>query len=460
MRRLATVFIASILGVSALFALTPRQAYAAIDQTPDCDTVAIIRCGVFDEARIREKASQADIPRVFAAFGIQMNELENGFVNGVVWRDGRVTVGTDQVVARNAQTAGRWDNPKAGMTKIPNTDRAYKMSTSHFVDDGQVAFMKMVDGKFRFAVIKTCGNPVTATPVEQPKPNLVVTKDVTKLDGNNWTQTVTVRPGDHVRYRVIVKNTSKVTVKNVRFNEQLPAGITQVMGQGKTTLNDRFITNDLRDGMNMGDLKPGEQFVLSYEAQTRGDERRQTACQPGLTNTVIIKSEGLPDKSDTANVRVCAPASSPEYACNYMNLRRVGDVSERRVQTEIAHTARAGATFKHYLIDFGDGTAVVQSSDGLEEHRYVREGTYRVKASVVVAVNNQERTVSSDTCEKTVNFGAPTTPVTPDEPKVLAAKSGPEKLVDTGAGAVAGVVISTITGSALAYRYIWLRRFM
>lgn len=133
-------------------------ASAVVDNTPDCDNVAIIRCGAFSADTLRQKAAKGDVPTVYHAFGINQSEL-NGFVNGVVWRDGRVTVG-DRVVATNAMTAGR----NFGGTPIPNTNNVGKYPTSKFVTEGQTAFVKMVNGSFDFAVIKSCGNPVTATP--------------------------------------------------------------------------------------------------------------------------------------------------------------------------------------------------------------------------------------------------------------------------------------------------------
>ena len=152
--------------VLALNGFSSNTLAAAIDNDPDCDTVAIIKCGAFSESELRGDAAKGDVPKVMSAFGISPSEL-NGFVSGIVWKDGRVTVG-DKTVATGATTAGRWNNPTSDMARIAGTDRAYKMSTSHFVTDGQTAFVKMVNGQFSFAVIKSCGNPVTAKPMPKP----------------------------------------------------------------------------------------------------------------------------------------------------------------------------------------------------------------------------------------------------------------------------------------------------
>jgi uncharacterized repeat protein (TIGR01451 family) len=313
MRKLTPLLVALILSVSLV--LFARPVAAAIDTTRDCDTVAIIKCGSMTVNELQGDAKQGDVPTVYANFGISHNEL-NGFVDGVVWKDGRVTLGAKgqgQLVATNAVTAGRWNNPTSDMTKIPNTDRAYRMSTSHFVDDGQIAFIKMVNGKFTFAVIKTCGNPVTAKAIVPPPtehPNLTVAKDVRTSTNSNYGQTVTVKPGEHVAYRVTGTNAGNTTLQNVTFKDVLPEGISFVMTDGHAKLNGQFITNNLADGMTVSTLKPGEKFVLEYEVTTSSTENRPEACSTGLINRASVVATGLPERSDTAIVKVCASVTT------------------------------------------------------------------------------------------------------------------------------------------------------
>lgn len=143
-------------------------AQASVDNTPDCDNVAIVYCGTMSESQFHAKFNNdgryKDHSKVFAAFGINKSDV-TGMVDGIVWRDGRVTVG-GKTVATGAMTAGR----NYGGTLIAGTSNAAKFSTSKFVTEGQTAMVKIVDGTFKFAVLKTCGNPVTATPVAPPKP--------------------------------------------------------------------------------------------------------------------------------------------------------------------------------------------------------------------------------------------------------------------------------------------------
>jgi uncharacterized repeat protein (TIGR01451 family) len=453
MRKLALLLLALVLPVSLI--LFARPVSAAIDTTRDCDTVAIIKCGSMTVSELQGDVKQGDVPTVYANFGINQNQL-NGFVDGVVWKDGRVTLGTKgqgQLVATNAVTAGRWNNPTSDMTKIPNTDRAYRMSTSHFVDDGQIAFIKMVNGKFIFAVIKTCGNPVTAKPVVSSPPNLTVTKDVRTIKNTNWAQSVTVKPGENIAYRVIGTNTGKTTLENVSFRDVLPQGITFNMSDGHARLNGQYITNNLADGMNIGSLAPGQKFELEYAADTSASEARKEACSTGLTNRAFVKATGLTERSDTAVVKICAPVvATPIYSCDLLK----GNTDSNRTFgiTSVSTTAKNGPVLNRIVFDWGDGQSTEKKPNEVTGtvHQYSQDGTYTIRATTYFTLNGTEVADTSNSCTNQVTFKE-------NKPPVVTTPTTPGKLVDTGPGTIIGAIASAITGGMLAYRFIWLRRF-
>lgn len=458
MRRALLAALLTIFSFGLLFA---PAASAAIDNTPDNDTVAIIRGGVFSESAVRSKAKQGDVPKVYAAFGIKQGQL-NGFVNGVVWKDGRVTIGQDKVVARNAITAGRWDNPTSDMTKIAGTNRAYKMSTRHFTDEGQTAFIKMVNGRFAFAIIKPCGNPVTATPVDQPKPeptpkpNFKVEKKVAKIDTSTWSKSITVEPGSYVKYWVVVTNTGKVALDKLRLQDVFPNGISQ--GIGTVYLNDKLV-NERVANMTLPPLQPGQKHTILYGAQTDSNEKRTSACTTGLKNKAVIKSGVLPDKSDTATVKVCAPKQpSVSYACKDLKYV-ITDKSARKAVFTPSYTKSGNAAFVRYTYNFGDG-AIQNSTEPKIEHTFAEAREYEVTVNAVFMVDGKEQVATSDECAADVAFvKAPT----PDEPEDEEEESddtpAPTKLVDTGPGAIIGGFFSVVTSGFVAYKFIWLRRF-
>lgn len=150
--------ILSMLTVS-MFQLPVR----ALDNSPDYDNYAVIYGGVYSPDAARNKYDQGS--KIFGAMGIQKSEITNDMKQGIVYRDGRVVV-DGKVVATNARTAIR---NMSGGSPIAGTNAAI-YSASRMSDD-QTAMVKMTNGKFQFAIMKPCGNPVTANPVPQPNPS-------------------------------------------------------------------------------------------------------------------------------------------------------------------------------------------------------------------------------------------------------------------------------------------------
>ncbi len=148
----------------------------AVDSSRDCDQYAVIRCGTLNGDELRAEfesnntagangytTEQGDIKKIFNSMGITKAEL-TGFKPGIVYKNGNVEV-DGKVVATDAMMAARG----LGGTQIAGTN-AQKVSVSA-MGDAQTAMVKLdQNGKFLFAVMKPCGNPVTASPKQQPTP--------------------------------------------------------------------------------------------------------------------------------------------------------------------------------------------------------------------------------------------------------------------------------------------------
>lgn len=165
----------------------------AIDNSPDCDKYSVMWCGGSTMNEIRDKYTNGDghytaanIKGVFSNMGITSAELNvKGFVDGVVYQNGNVTV-NGTVVAKNAKTYIRT------MGKVS----ASKMGSA------QTAFVKLnANGQFMYAVMKPCGNPVSATntiptpkPAPTPKPTPTPTPTPTPKPTPTPTPTPTPKP--------------------------------------------------------------------------------------------------------------------------------------------------------------------------------------------------------------------------------------------------------------------------
>lgn len=139
------------------------QAAAVVDNDPDCDKYSVMYCGAFTHSKLVSKYtngdtknSAANIQQIFSNFGISKAEVvAGGYVDGIVYQNGEVKVG-NKVVATGAQTYIRTMG---------------KVSTSR-MGSAQTAFVKLnKDGQFVYAIMKPCGNPVSAkNVVPPPKP--------------------------------------------------------------------------------------------------------------------------------------------------------------------------------------------------------------------------------------------------------------------------------------------------
>jgi len=139
------------------------------------------------------------------------------------------------------------------------------------------------------------------------------------------------------------------------------------------------------------------------------------------------------------------PVVNPNFACNLLDIDKENN---RTVKvTKFTTTAKNGATFKDAVIDWGDGSTPLTTNTAVgQTHKYAKNGKYTVSAVAHFTVDGQDKTASSDSCAKSINFTSKPTP-TP-----------PKQLVNTGAGNVIGLFAAVSVASAVAYRWMLGRR--
>jgi len=190
----------------------------SINSARDCDANAVIRCGALSTEELRQKYNNDhSIRTIFNHFGISREDirrLDATVVAGHVTRDGRVIV-NGKTVATNAMTAGRQHMP--GSTRVNRNGIQFYMRPPRvsFQSERLAAFIVMTNNsnsntsansnntnssssvanqpenssdtntntdtdstvnsndrtnnrQFAFAIIASCGNPVSARPVRRP----------------------------------------------------------------------------------------------------------------------------------------------------------------------------------------------------------------------------------------------------------------------------------------------------
>jgi hypothetical protein len=139
----------------------------SISSPRDCDNNAVINCGALTTTELRQRYGNKGVATIYNHFGITAKDIsavDNTAVAGLVHKNGNVTV-AGKVVATNAITAGRKDI--SGSAKVTSDGVVfYKRAPSvSFRPSSLSAFVIMENGKFKYAILGACGNPVMATAV-------------------------------------------------------------------------------------------------------------------------------------------------------------------------------------------------------------------------------------------------------------------------------------------------------
>ncbi|MCB9820112.1 DUF11 domain-containing protein [Candidatus Nomurabacteria bacterium] len=258
----------------------------AVDNTRDCDKYAVIYCGTMSPEEARNKYSQGS--KIFGAMGISKAAISGDIKHGIVHRDGRITV-NGKTVATGAKTAIR---NMSGGNKIAGTNAAI-YPTSRMADD-QTAMVKFdKNGKFLFAIIKPCGNPVNATPVKPPKPE---PKPVAKCID------LSVEKLSNTRFKFSakaeVKNGAKINSYVFGFRDEAGNITNKTVKTGKETASYTY-----------SQTKPGN-YSARVTAQTSLGNRTNDACTAQFSvpkpeeKTPSVKVEKLVNNKERDTVKV------------------------------------------------------------------------------------------------------------------------------------------------------------
>jgi len=160
--------IITLVGLLGGMLIQPLTADAlSISSQADTDNNAVISGGVSDSSRLVQATQPSGIACLYNRFGItsqDINSFDSEAIAGRVTSGGKVIV-NGQTVATAAVTAGRQNMP--GSTRLSCGSHSFYMRppSVSFVSSSLPAYVVMRDGRFIYAVIASCGNPVMATPV-------------------------------------------------------------------------------------------------------------------------------------------------------------------------------------------------------------------------------------------------------------------------------------------------------
>jgi hypothetical protein len=168
------IFVIGLL-CSLLLTLPSHSQALSMSSGRDCDDNAILRCGALTSDELMQKYQSSGMGPVYARMGITGAEVAGmgtSAVAGQVTNTNQVLVG-GKVVATDAVTAGRQNMPGSTQDSSGGITFYQRPPSVSFVSASLPAFVVMQNGRFSFAIIASCGNPVKATPVAPaptPKP--------------------------------------------------------------------------------------------------------------------------------------------------------------------------------------------------------------------------------------------------------------------------------------------------
>jgi len=167
--------VASVLGMQ----LPAHAQNISISSAQNCDSNAVIFCGASSVSQLQSKFRNGDghnsadsIQVIYNHFGITSADISAMSSSSVTVESGLVTdqgnvLGdkNNNLLATGALTAGRQNMPGSTRHQVGSTVFFTRPPSVSFQSHTLAAFVVIMNGKFAFAILASCGNPVIATPV-------------------------------------------------------------------------------------------------------------------------------------------------------------------------------------------------------------------------------------------------------------------------------------------------------
>ena len=266
--------------------------------------------------------------KVSSAYPTTVNSSERGMISGIITWSYKTPEDPT-----NAKEGKVWDEAYV-TTKSENVVLRYKTGTAIIHNGGTANGSVLPSNLFTEA-----GTPIGFNKLEGVLPGCAkysgyitytliaesTTADFSKqvsLDGENWSENVTVKPGQIVTYQVILKNTGNTDLKNVIFKDVHDEGLSLYAGSTKVyDVNnvDGKQIDDILDisGHSFGDVAPDALVQIIYQARV-GDDIAY--CGKTLNNAILLSYNSEDQGKDTASVTVSCDTPVEEDCTTNPNL--------------------------------------------------------------------------------------------------------------------------------------------
>lgn len=316
-----------------------------------------------------------------------------------IWSSATLTSSNDFNVAYEAGTARLFNNA-FGQTGAQLSDN---IVTSAGAQLGYDKLDGVIPGCMQFS-----GYVTFKIKVQGPQQtSFTMSKMVSKHGANQWAKSYAAQPGETVDYLIQYKNTGDTQQDNVVVKDTLPAGETYVagssiLGNSKTPTGAKISDNVVNGGVNIGSYAAGANGWVIFSAKLADNDNLPVCGANTLTNNATVETD-TGNKSDTATVttkRTCVAPPTPAYECTALD---VATISRTQFKfTASKHVDNAQFEKFTFVVSDAQGKQLVSqdSTDGTFTYTQNNVGTYTAQATVVVMVNGQEKTATSDNCKK------------------------------------------------------------
>lgn len=358
---LGGLFVLAIGGFLGYTTLISHADPANASSARDCDSNAIVKCGVSSANDVISKVKGSnELQHIYSGYGLQSSDysrFQKTAKLGYVTKSGNVVVG-GKTVGTGSDTIGR-QYISGSSKKTINGKTYYSRKTSvSFVSNSIPAYVMMNGDQVEFVVLTACGNPVHTHPKGS--------KPIAKCDLLQVAQTAGTLDTFEFTTKATASNGAKITKVTYTFGDNT-ASVT------KNTPTEK-VTHKY--------AKPG-----NYTAKV---------------TVYFTANAGCSDTSDTCEHPITVkPPVTPVYACLGLGTTLANDSNTKYTFTANAK-AENGAVLQSGSFNFGDGATAngtVSGNNVTATHDYTKSGTFTTTATLTFNVGSTTKTA---TCSFTV----------------------------------------------------------